>query len=400
MRPRLAGPCVLAVALAAALARGALAQVATYHVEGDAAATAADPRVAALDVAFAAAVRQAVDELVAPAERKARKADLDREVHARARLWVASFKVTADTVAGDRRRLEVDVKIAHDKLRARLAELAIALEPAGGPVEPEPVVGPAPSRTATVLLAVTTPAGIVASYGPAAEGDVPGLAPLVAAVRAAGWQYVPAPAAGPPAHAGPLDDQAARALAGDAGAELAVIAGIDAAAPAPVRGSTELASLARARVRVIDRTGLVGQGSALGAARGVGDEILAAAIATAAADAFADARPASAAPVTGPVAALIPDADEVLVRVVARSRSEAPPWTMVRHIRDRLATLSGAQVAYRRLTTREVVIGVRGAIKPEKVAREIRDLERKITDTSFQTQVDGNQVEVRVSGSP
>jgi hypothetical protein len=396
---RFVAPVVLAVAAIVGAARPAHAQLVTYHVEGDAETSAADPRVAALDAAFAAAVRQALAELVPAAEQKARKADLEREVYARSRIWVASFKVTADVVDGDRRKLEVDVKIARDKLRARLAELAIALEP--DTADPAPVVAPGQSRTATILLAVSTPSGVVASYGAAAELDVPGLASLIAALRATGWQYIAAPASGPPAHAGVLEDRSGRALADGVNADLAVIVGIDAGPPELVRGANEKAALARARVRVIDRAGgLVGQGAAVGAAHGGGDEVLAAAIASAAADAFADARPAGATPAAGPVVALVADPDETLVRVMARSRSEAPPWSMVRHIRDRLASLKDVQVSYRRLTAREVVIGVRGTIKPEKLAREIRDLERKITDTSFQTKVDGNQVEVRVSGSP
>ena len=395
---RFVGSVVLAVAAIVASARPAAAQLVTYHVEGEADTAGADPRVAALDAAFAAAVRQALNELVPAAEQKARKADLEREVYARARLWVASFKVTSDAVDGYRRKLEVDVKIARDKLRTRLEELAVPLVPATA--EPDPVVAPGASRTATLLIAVTTPAGVVGSYGAAAELDVPGLAPLVAELRATGWQYIGAPASGPPAR-GMLDDQSGRALADGVNADLAVIVAIDAGAPELVRGATDKAALARARIRVIDRAGgLVGQGVAVGAAHGPGDEVLAAAIASAAADAFADARPAGAAAPAGPVVALVADADETLVRVLARSRGEAPPWSMVRAIRDRLASLKDVQVTYRRLTAREVVIGVRGTIKPEKLARELRDLERKITDTSFQTKVDGNQVEVRVSGSP
>jgi hypothetical protein len=395
---RFVGSVVLAVAAIVASARPAAAQLVTYHVDGEADTSGADPRVAALDGAFAAAVRKALNELIPAAEQKARKADLEREVFARARLWVASFKVTSDTVDGDRRKLEVDVKIARDKLRARLEELAVRLEPAAA--DPEPVVAPGAAKTATVLVAVTTPTGVVASYGAAAELDVPGLAPLVAAVRGTGWQYISASASGPPAH-GMLDDQSGRALADAVDADLAVIVGIDAGAPELVRGASEKAVLARARIRVIDRAGgLVGQGTAVGAAHGLGDEVLATAIASAAADAFADARPAGVAAPTGPVVALVADPDETLVRVTARSRGEAPPWSMVRHIRDRLASLKDVQVTYRRLTAREVVIGVRGTLKPEKLAREIRDLERKITDTSFDTKVDGNQVVVRVSGSP
>src|SRR5690606_19004686 len=56
-----------------------------------------DPRVAALDEAFAGAVSTALAELVSSDVRAARKADLDKEIVGRARLWVAKFTVNKDT---------------------------------------------------------------------------------------------------------------------------------------------------------------------------------------------------------------------------------------------------------------------------------------------------------------
>jgi hypothetical protein len=390
---------VVALGLVAALVTPAAAD-ASYHVEGQADAGASDPKVAALDVAFAAATREALSDLVTPADRRTHKAELDREIVGRARRWVASYKVTSDRTDGDVRTLELDVRMDHDKLIARLGELGIA---AAQPDQIEPQIGaPGHGKTATVLLTVTTARGVVASYGASAARDVPGLASASASARAAGWQLVAAPASGPAPSKGDgmLDDDAARALAAAAGAELAVVIAVDADMPGEVRGTSDHAVLARAKVRIVDRAGgVVGDGAALGGARGTGDGVAVTAIASAAADAVAEARPAGAVP--GRVTALDPAAGEVLIRVSARDRKEAPPWSMVRAIRDKLASGKGTDVAIRRLSTRQVVIAVRGGDRgADTVARDIRDLERKITDTSFATKVDGNVVDVKVSGSP
>jgi len=401
---------VIAVALAVvAVAAGPALGDETYHVDGEADAGGTDPRVAALDVAFAAATREALADLVAPADLKAHKADLDREVVGRARKWVASYKVTSEVTAGDVRKLVVDVKIAVDKLTARLGELGVAVvaDSGGDGAVPDPtaVAGAGRGKKATVLLRVDTPRSVIASYGAAAERDVPGLASLTAAVRAAGWQPVSAPASGPAARQGDelLGDDSARALAGSAGADLAVVVGVYVDASGEVRGTSEHGALARARVRVLDRAGgLVGDGTALGGAHGTDDGAMAAAaIATASVDAFADARPAGSSTGAGPVAAVTAGTDEVLIEITARDKRDAPPWSMVRAIRDKLAGGKGVRVSIRRLAAREVVLGVSGGGRgADKLARDIRDLEHKISDTSFATKVAGNVVEVRVSGSP
>ena len=60
---------------------------ATYDADGDADAGGADPRVAALDEAFGKAVALALIDIVTAEVRGAKKAELDREIIARARLW-------------------------------------------------------------------------------------------------------------------------------------------------------------------------------------------------------------------------------------------------------------------------------------------------------------------------
>src|SRR5262245_42003957 len=70
--------------------------VAGYEADGEADTAASDPRVAALDDAFARAVATALGDVVAGDVRSARKAELDREIIGHARLWVAKFTVIKD----------------------------------------------------------------------------------------------------------------------------------------------------------------------------------------------------------------------------------------------------------------------------------------------------------------
>jgi hypothetical protein len=402
---------VVAIALVAGAGTAALADLgrgAVYHVEGEADTGGADPRVAALDVAFAAATREALADLVAAADLKANKATLDREVIGRARRWVASYKVTADATKGDTRALEVDVHIDVDKLSNRLGELGVAMiaaaqpDPSGTGTGGDPVPG-AGGKGATVLLRVDGARGTTASYGAAAMRDVPGLAALSAAVRAAGWQLVPAPASGPAPAPGDelLGDDAARALAAAVGADVAVIVGVEAPAVGQVRGTSERGALARARVRIVDARGVIGDGTSVGGAHGTGEDLVPQAIAAAVVDAFADAQPAGTAAVAaGPVADVTAGPGEVLIEIGARDARDAVAWFAVRAIRDKLAAGKNAHVVIRRLSAREVVLGVTGERAADKLARDIRDLANKISDTSFQTKVNGNTVQVRVSGSP
>src|SRR5687768_16556827 len=121
-------------------------------MEGDADAGGADPRVAALDEAFARAAQQAVGEIVDADVRKTSKATLDREIVGRARLWVVKFTVTKDVTSEGRRELTVQVRIDRDKLRARLAELGIGTSVAGEQPKPN-------AKSVVVLLRIIGPDG-------------------------------------------------------------------------------------------------------------------------------------------------------------------------------------------------------------------------------------------------
>src|SRR5215207_4554816 len=90
------------LALVAAAGPAAAEDVATYETAGAADAAAADARTRALDVAFAAAVRAAVADVVPADELGRRRDELERQIVARARLWVASFKVVNQSSEGGR----------------------------------------------------------------------------------------------------------------------------------------------------------------------------------------------------------------------------------------------------------------------------------------------------------
>lgn len=217
-------------ALAAALAVAAVAtpavadDVVVYQAEGSASAALDDARTPALDVAFAAAVTEAVADL-AGAGARAQADAIEREIIRRARRFVAAFSVTDQHNTGDELVLEVAVKIDRDKLRARLGELGVTLAAVATTPAPLRVA----RRRATVLLRVTGLGRPLSTFGAAATDDVPGREAIGLTLDRAGFAVVSASAAGPapPDAAGlPVDDAGARALAGDARADVAVVVGI------------------------------------------------------------------------------------------------------------------------------------------------------------------------------
>ncbi len=217
--------------------------VVSYEVVGDADASGADARTVALDDAFARATQTVVRELVAGDVRAARKADLDREIVGHARLWVVGFGVTHDDSHDGRRELTVAVRIDRDKLRARLGQLNVAL-----------IGGPDKSRGVVVLVRVTSSTGVEASYGPDAKDDMAALTSLTQAMQHAGLALRHAPTSGAAARGAgelPLDDGEATALAADAKAELALIAGVEVGDAVVVRGIATTARPVAVHVRMV-----------------------------------------------------------------------------------------------------------------------------------------------------
>ena len=370
---------VLAFVMLAALASPAVAEdVVAYEAEGDAPTNGGDPRVAALDDAFAHAVNAALADVVAPDVRAARKGDLDREIVGHARLWVAKFSVTKDETDDARRQLIVSVKIDRDKLRARLGELDIAtVEPGGGAIAPG-------ARSVTILVRVASEGGV--------QKDL-GVASLTSALRAAGMIVKKTPANAPDM----IDDTTAAQVAEQAKADEALVGGVTVGAFVPVRGQTQPAALVSAKLRMLDHGKAIGQGTAISAARG--ENGIAYAVDRALALAVTDVLP----PVPqklGPAGAFtaddtpIGDAGVVLVRLPSRT-----PFSMVLEEQRYLAGARGVRGAsLRRLSPAGWVLGVSTELPVEKIAGIAK--KPPATDTSAAVKIVGNVVEVALSGSP
>jgi hypothetical protein len=386
---------LLALWIAAAPSAARAEDIAVYEIEGEADAGAADARVAALDDAFARAISQALSDVVDAETRRANKAALNEHLVGRARLWIVRFSVVKDETADGRRQLTVAVRVDRDKMRARLGELSIATASAGE--QPKPG-----AKAAVILLRTVDPKGVRATYGTAAEKDLPGFGALAGALRGAGMSVKRAPAAGPAPSAGgelPLDDEAAAALAAEAKAEVAAVAGVTLGEPVQPRGVAAPAVLVTAHVRLVAGKKPLGQGTAQVAARGTDDEVITAAIAQALVAAASDVLPpaphelAKGQGFTGddtPVA----EPGVVLVRLAPKT-----PWGLVVAEQKWLSGAKGvSRAVLRRASPGGWVIGVTTAESAERIAQIAR--KPPASGTSVKVKIVGDIVEVALGGAP
>jgi len=393
----LAIAAVLAGALAIA-GRGAHAEdVVAYQADGDADAAAADARVAALDEAFGKAVSQALSDLLDGDVRRQSKQVLDRELLGHARLWVAKFTVTREVVADDRKQLSVSVRVDRDKVRARLAELNIATKLAGD--------APAPNaQTITVLLRVVTREGVRATYGIAAEKDVPGLAALSSALRRANLSVKRAPASGPAARADgelPVDDDTAEALAAEAKADLVAIAGVTLGPPVPLRGIDASGVLVTAHVRIVDRKThkAIGQGSVVSAARGTDPGLVAYAVDRALVVATGDVLPQPAQDLAQAQAFTGDDKPVGEPGIVLVRLARATPWGMVQsEIKHLIGARGVSKATLRHVSPSGWVIGVATTESIDRIASVVK--KPPASDTAVAVKIVGDVVEATLSGAP
>lgn len=380
--------------------------VVAYPADGDADANAPDARVGSLDDAFARAVSQAVNELVEPEVRRQRKPVIDRELIGHARLWVTSYKVTREAVNEGRLQMSLSVRVDRDKLRARLAELNIAVREAGE-APPAAAQGSAQSaQSAIVLLRVAAPDGVHASYGLAAEKEVAGLAALSDVLRRASFAIKRAPASGPAARADgelPLDDDTAEALAAEAKTDLAVIGGVVVGAPVPLRGVAASSVLVTARLRLIDRKAhrLIGQGAAVVASRGSDPGEVGYAIDRALLAAAADVMPQpQGAQGLGPAQAFIGDDTPVVEPGVVLVRlARTTPWSMVQAELKHLVGARGVSHAtLRRVSPAGWVIGVTTTDSIDRIASIVK--KPPAADTTVSVKIAGDLIEAAISGAP
>lgn len=383
--------------------------VVAYQADGDADAAAPDARVAALDDAFGKAVSQALGDLLDPEVRRQNKPAIDRELVGHARLWVARFTVAHEVVADDRKQLSVSVRVDRDKLRARLAELNIATREAGeAPAAAAPGPGQTASQTASqtaiVLLRVTTPEGVRATYGMAAERDVPGLAALSAALRGANLNLKRAPAAGPAARAEgelPLDDATAEALAAEARADVAAVAGVTVGAPVPVRGVDASGVLITAHVRLTDRQAhrSLGQGGVVVAARGTDPGVVGYTIDRALVAALADVLPRSAPGLTQPQTFSGDDTPVAEPGIVLVRLARATPWGMVQaELKHLLGARGVSRATLRHVSPSGWVIGVATTESIDRIAAIVK--KPPAADTTTSVKIVGELIEATIHGAP
>jgi hypothetical protein len=363
---------LVALSLAAAAGPAFADDVVAYQALGSAPSSDADPRTHALDVAFAAAVTEAVADLAGAGARTQADA-VERDIIRRARKFVTAFSVGEQRTSGGELVLEVTVKIDRDKLRARLTELGVPLATvASGPVAPRVA-----RRRATVLLQVIGLGRPRATFGAAATEDLPGREAIGLALDRAGYAVVSASAAGPAPDATPglpVDDVGARALAADAHAEVAVVVGIAVDDAGPVRGLADWAAPAQAEVRVLD----VGTGKVLASARlasgavGKADrERLPVAAADAAAAAVIAAGLGLASAAAAPAAIEDGPALTAARGVTVRVRGAAP-WPAVTAVRASLAGLPGdPRVTYAAVARGQVALSVDG-LTAARIAGHLR----------------------------
>jgi hypothetical protein len=359
--------CVLALVLLTSLPAYA-EDIVAYQAEGDAPTTSTDPRVMALDEAFARAVTTALGELVDGALRTQRKGELDKEIIGHARLWVAKYSVTKDETIDGRRELTVMVRIDRDKVRAKLGELGIATQSTTPVLPPETGM-----KTITVLMRKDPPSA------------------LTTVLRGAGFAVRRAPALPD----GELSDDAADALAAEAKADTYVVANVAIAPPVAVRGQPMSSSLVTAELRMFDRPKkLIAQATGLAATRGEDSNY---AIDRALLAAAADVLPPP--PMKLQAGAFqgddrpIGEPGVVLVRLPAKT-----PYSQVLAEQKYLAGAKGVRAAtLRRLSPNGWVIGVSTGEAIEQVARIAK--KAPTSDTSSTVKIVGDIVEVTLTGA-
>jgi hypothetical protein len=268
-------------------------------------------------------------------------------------------------------------------MRARLTELKF-LEPVAAP----PVSS---GHSAALLLRVTTPTGAHATYGASADKEVAGAAAMTSVLRSAGFAAKRV-ATG---DSGALSDAVAEAMAGDAKADVAVVADVVVGAPIPLRGVAAPMSLVTAHVKLIDRaTHKIAAGESSLAA-GSKPEL---AIDRALAAALADVLPQAARPIAAPTGFHGDDAPIAEPGVVLVRMSPKTPYALVLAEQKHLQGTKGvSRATLRHIGPSGWVIGVATGEPPDRIAASAR--KPPATGTSASAKVAGEIVDVVLTGT-
>lgn len=392
--------CSLVGALAA-LAGSALAQAGgrvAVEVRGEWAGTDQAARGRAIDQAFATAVERALGALVGAGDRAERAADLEKNVIRRARLFVASYRVTGEKTDGEKTRVSVSATLDIDKLRAALAELKVpvaagasvgaALSPSGGG-----------GASALLLVVVATPEGTVANFGrgggdggAAADALERELQSLGLSVRSARDEQV-AVTSGETGSLLPVGDEAAVDLARRVGAGSVWVVGMDVRADGIIRSTHLHGAAGKARLRVLD----AGRGEAVAEAEveGAGfDRAIDRAAAVAARDLAQRLARAVSSKVaerwSAPAAAGGP---QVIVRVRG-----ARSWAAIGALIHKLGATGGVEAVHAREVMRgRIALGVETRIGTARIASALQ--QARLPSGTVAAQPRGErQVDVEIRG--
>lgn len=368
-----------------------------HEIDSESDAAGANPRTAALDDAFARAVRKSLPDVLDADAIKANKAVIDREIIGRARLWVHKFKVLKEETDSGRMQLTVSVSVDRDKMRDRLEELNIRTDTVVA--SPGTPTNPSGAQASVILMRISDGDNVRASFGNNRKKELPGMGALAAQLRKSGMTVKEAPATGTVRPAGlPLDDSEAEALLVSASADVAAIVGVTLGAPVPVRGVAVAGVLVTAHVRVIGKGKLIGEGVATVAARGSESSVVGAAIDRALVAAVSDAAPVKQT-IGQPVTFTgddtpIGESGVVLVRVAPKT-----PFALVA---SELKYLSGAKgissAVLRRLSPSGWVIGVSTTESIQRIATIAK--KAPSSSSAAQVKIVGDIVELTLTGAP
>jgi hypothetical protein len=353
-------------------------------VTGEAPGTSANPRVQALDQAFAQAIKQSISDLVDGSVIRDNRERLRTEVIAHARRFIVSYQVIEERTQEGRVTVKLAVTVDRKKLRESLAALGIQADAATarGALRPK----------AVILSRETGPRGMVSNLGTAPRSGPCELA-FRAVLDGLGFAVVETPQVVPvtiEANADlPVEPASAAAIGKSAQAAAVFIVGATAIGAGSIRGTSQSGAEAHAVARALDADSeaQVADANITGSGFGAG-------LTEAAARAAGDVCEKAARHMAPKIAAHWPLAprDSANLRIlIAGARSWAPASAIVRELGDAAA---GMQV--KALGGGRITLGLSTKLTPQQVSLMLMRV--KLQAAQLSVRVDGDRVLVAVQG--
>lgn len=377
-----------------ALAQSTASITARGSAEAGDASSGRSARDVAIDRAFADAVSQQVARELTTSERRRVRAGIDRDIVRRARLFVRSYKVTAEEAIEGRQVVTIAAVLDLGKLGEALGKLGVTVGDTAR--RPAPVADGARPSIALIVHA-SRGATVDTTFGARGGAGGPAGTSLAAQLDALGFRVastrgVTAAASTDAVAELPVGDSAAIELARSVGAGGAVVVGIDVASDGPIRATQLRGAAGRAAVRVLDvGSGAVVMSASLDAA-GIGAADAAAIDAVAAMLGRLVGERAGAA-MTGHWPSAIAASGNgrvVVVRGAAR-------WASVDAVQRRLGAIPGNRgVSLGRLQSGVVVLVIDTGLSASELARQLGSVALPLGTASARAV--GDRVEVEIDG--